>query len=162
MKKKLAILLSLLLPVFGFSAETTSFKSWNLLCGEHGNCSLSQVVAMDKAATQILMGVNVNYSASNLFPVLMLRLPAKIHKQGGVGIKIDDNKAIQVPITQCNAKACQSMIKIDDVLLKEMKNGKVGMIAFALESKKQLTLPISLEGFEAGFKTLKSKRVLSE
>ena len=51
------------------------------------------------------------------------------------------------------------MIKIDDVLLNEMKNG---MIAFALESKKQLTLPISLEGFEAGFKTLKSKRVLSE
>ncbi|MBA6365048.1 invasion associated locus B family protein, partial [Colwellia sp. BRX8-8] len=47
------------------------------------------------------------------------------------------------------------MIKIDDVLLKEMKNAKVGMIAFALESKKQLTLPISLEGFEAGFKTLK-------
>ena len=162
MKKILVVLSLLLLPIFGFSAETTSFQSWSLLCGEHGNCSLSQLVAKDKAATQILMGVNVNYSVSNLFPVLMLRLPSKIYKEGGVGIRIDNGKAIQLPITQCNAKACQSIIKIDDILLKEMKKGKVGMIAFALKSKKQLTLPISLLGFEAGFIALKAKRVISE
>jgi len=157
MKKLLVVLAFLLSPAFAFSTETTQFQSWSLICGEQGNCSLSQLVAKDKAATQILMGVNVNYSVSNLFPVLMLRLPAKIYKAGGVGIRIDNGKAIQVPVTQCNTKACQSIIKIDDTLLNELKNGKVGMIAFALQSKKQLTLPISLQGFKAGFDALKAK-----
>jgi invasion protein IalB len=160
MKKLLVALSFLSLPVFATSTETIQFQSWSLICGAQGNCSLSQLVAKDKAATQILMGVNINYSVSNLFPVLMLRLPSKIHKEGGVGIKIDNNKSIQVPITQCNSKACQSIIKIDEVLLNEMEHGKVGMVAFALKSKKQLTLPVSFQGFAEGFAALKAKRVI--
>ncbi len=142
-----------------FAVERTNFQSWNLICGEQGNCSLSQLVTKDKKAKQIIMGVNINYSVSNQFPVLMLRLPTQIHKAAGVGIKIGNNKAIQVPITQCNEKACQSIIKIDDILLKQMRQGSVGMIAFALKSKKQLTLPISLHGFSEGFEALKLARV---
>lgn len=157
--KKLLVILSLLsLPVFAFSLKTTQFQSWSLICGEKGNCSLSQLITKDKAATQILMGVNINYSVSNLFPVLMLRLPAKVNQASGVGIRIDNNKSIQVPITQCTEKACQSVIKIDDTLLNELKSGKAGMVAFALKSKKQLTLPISLEGFSEAFLALESKR----
>jgi invasion protein IalB len=161
--KKLFIVLSFLsLPTWATPSETTQFQSWSLICGEHGNCSMSQLVAKDKSAKQILMGVNVNYSVSNLFPVLMLRLPAKINKEAGVGIKIDNNKPIQVPVTQCNAKTCQSIIKIDDVLLNEMKNGKVGMIALSLKSKKQLTLPVSFQGFSEAFTALKAKMVVNE
>jgi invasion protein IalB len=39
-----------------------------------------------------------------------------------------------------------------------MKNGKVGMIAFALKSKRQLTLPLSLEGFSEAFEALNKDR----
>lgn len=162
MKKPLIVLILLLLPNLAYAVEKTQFQSWSLLCGKQGNCSLSQLVANDKAAKQILMGVNINYSVSNLFPVLMLRLPSKIHQKSGVGIKIDNNKSIQIPISQCNAKACQSIIKIDDVLLKEMKNGKIGKIAFALKSKKQLTLPVSFHGFPEAFEALKAKRVIKK
>lgn len=163
MYKKMILILSFLsLQVFAKSPETVEFQAWNLLCGNQGNCSLSQLVTKDKSATQILMGVNINYSVSNLFPVLMLRLPAKINKSSGVGIKIDDNKPIHVPITQCNSKACQSIIKIDDMFLEEMKNGKVGKIAFSLKSNKQLTLPISFQGFSEAFKALKEKRVIQQ
>lgn len=158
MKKILSLVLLLSFPVFSFATNTEQFQSWSLICGDQGNCSLSQLIVKDKAAKQILMGVNVNYSVSDLFPVLMLRLPAKINRASGVGIKIDDNKPIQVPITQCTDKACQSIIKIDDTLLNEMKNGKVGKIAFALQSQKQLTLPLSLQGFSAAFSALQSNK----
>ncbi|MEO9508064.1 MAG: invasion associated locus B family protein, partial [Nonlabens ulvanivorans] len=127
-------------------------------CGEQGNCSMSQLIAKDKAATQILMGVNINYSVSEKFPVLMLRLPAKVNKASGVGIKIDNNKPIQVPISQCNEHACQSIIKIDTTMINEMQDGKVGMVAFALKSKKQLTLPISFDGFSDAFNALNKDR----
>ncbi len=160
MNKVLLAFFFISIHTFVQSKETTQFQSWSLICGDKGNCSMSQLVTKDKAATQILMGVNINYSVSNLFPVLMLRLPAKIHQASGVGIKIDDNKSIQIPITQCNEKACQSIIKIDDILLNEMKNGREGKIAFALKSKKQLTLPLSFQGFSQAFAALKSNRVI--
>ncbi len=157
--KKLLILLSVLsFSVLASSTTTVKFDAWSLICGEQGNCSMSQLIAKDKAATQILMGVNINYSVSEKFPVLMLRLPAQVNQTSGVGIKIDDNKSIQVPISQCNERACQSIIKIDNTLLNEMKNGKVGMIAFALKSKRQLTLPLSLEGFSEAFEALNKDR----
>lgn len=160
MKKILWVLSLLSLQAFAQPVTTTQFQAWSLVCAEQGNCSLSQTVAKDKAGKKILMGININYSVSNLFPVLMLRLPAKVNQQSGVGLKIDDHKAIQLPITQCTKKACQSVIKIDDVLLNEMKNGKQGKLAFALTSKKQLTLPISLQGFSKAFTVLKDKRIL--
>jgi invasion protein IalB len=158
MNKLFVVLSFLSIPVFAFSTKTTQFQSWSLICGDKGNCSLSQLIAKDKAATQVLMGVNINYSVSGRFPVLMLRFPAKINRSSGVGIKIDNNKSIQVPVSQCNDKACQSIIKIDDTLLNEMKNGKVAMIAFALKSKKQLTLPLSFQGFSQAFEALQSKQ----
>ena len=48
------------------------------------------------------------------------------------------------------------------MFLEEMKNGKVGKIAFSLKSNKQLTLPISFQGFSEAFKALKEKRVIQQ
>lgn len=155
--KYLLIVTGLLLSQYALAIETEKFQSWSMICGEKGNCSLSQLVTKDKEAKKIILGINVNYAMSKEFPVLMLRFPPQINKDSGIGIKIDDNAAIQLPISECNAKACQSVIKMDDVLMREMKNGKFGQVAFALKNNKQLTLPISLNGFNEAFIALNKK-----
>lgn len=139
--------------------ETTDFGSWSLICGEKGNCSLSQLVSTDSEAKNILLGVNVNFSVSQNFPVLILRLPPSIYKESGVGIKIDDKDAIQLPISQCNYQACQSVIKIDELLLQQMQSGQLAKIAFALQEKKQLTLPVSLLMFREAYAALESRNL---
>ncbi|ABG42763.1 Invasion associated locus B [Paraglaciecola sp. T6c] len=138
-----------------------NFGSWSLLCGEHGNCSVSQLVAMDPEGTKVLLGANINFSMSNSFPVLMLRMPPNLNKSSGVGIKIDDNNAIQVALSQCTSVACQSVIKIDKTLFAEMRGGRVAKVAFALEKSKQLTLPLSLEGFADAYAALLATRKAS-
>jgi invasion protein IalB len=138
------------------SKET--FGSWSLLCGDQGNCSVSQLVAMDPEGKKVLLGANINFSMSNSFPVLMLRMPPNLNKTSGVGIKIDDNKAIQVALSQCTSVACQSVIKIDKTLFAEMRDGNLAKIAFALEKGKQLTLPLSLNGFADAYAALLATR----
>lgn len=140
-----------------FAAQEENFNAWNLLCGDQGNCSLSQLVAKDPQGKKVLMGVNVNFSISTQFPVMILRLPPAIYQEGGVGLKVDDNKSIQVPMSQCTNAACQSVIKIDETLLKEMHEGKMIKVAFALKKEQQMTLPVSLNGFKKGFRKLVGK-----
>lgn len=137
------------------------FGAWSLLCGEQGNCSVSQIVAIDPQGEKVLLGANVNFSISDNFPVLMLRMPPNLHKSSGVGIKIDDNEAIQVALSQCTSVACQSVIKIDAKLFAEMRSGKLAKVAFALEKSKQLTLPLSLDGFANAFQALLNTRKAS-
>lgn len=153
MKYLSALFLSLSMFVAN-ATTTTNFNAWSMICGQQGNCSLSQLVATDPEAKKIIMGVNVNFSMSNDFPVLMLRLPPSIDKNSGVGIKIDDNKALQLPISQCNKKACQSVIKMDEALLNEMRQGNVAKVAILLKSKKQLTMPVSMQGFKEAYSAL--------
>ena len=155
---KVVLLLALGLLSFAAKAnETKDFAAWSLLCGDKGNCSLSQLVATDAEAKNILLGVNVNFSISSDFPVLILRMPPSIYQKSGVGIKIDDKDAIQLPISQCNHQACQAVIKMDEILLQQMKNGQMAKIAFALQEKKQLTLPVSLQSFSEAYAALVSR-----
>ena len=46
------------------SKET--FGSWSLLCGDQGNCSVSQLVAMDPEGKKVLLGANINFSMSKI------------------------------------------------------------------------------------------------
>ena len=47
---------------------------------------------------------------------------------------------------------------MDEILLQQMKNGKMAKIAFALQEKKQLTLPVSLQSFSEAYEALVSRK----
>jgi invasion protein IalB len=75
-KVKYLVAVSLVLASFFSWAVTTSdFGSWSLLCNDSSVCTLSQLVAKDKEAKKVLLGVNVDYSYSQDFPVLKIKLP---------------------------------------------------------------------------------------
>ena len=99
----------------------------------------------------MLLGVNVDYSYSQDFPVLKIKLPKNTLTKNGVGVKIDDFASIQVPFSGCDEKSCQSIVKIDNELLKQMHNGQTMLIAFQKSENQQVTLPISLTGFEEAY-----------
>lgn len=145
---------SLLLSTTTLAVTTEDFGSWSLLCNEQSTCTLSQVVAKDKDASQIIMGVNVDYSYSPDFPVLKIKLPSNTMVDNGVGIKIDDNKAIQVPFSGCDELTCQSIVKIDSTMLDELQNGHSMLVAYQKSASFQMTLPVSLDGFADAFPKL--------
>lgn len=155
---KYLVLVSSILASFSSWAVTTSnYESWSLLCNDSSVCTLSQLVAKDKKATKVLLGVNVDYSYSKNFPVLIIKLPKNTLTKNGVGVKIDDFAPLQVPFSGCDGKTCQSIIKIDSELLDQMNNGRTMLVAFQKSENQQVTLPISLAGFDEAYKQLTSR-----
>ena len=155
---KYLVLISSILASFSSWAVTTSdFGSWSLLCNDSSVCTLSQLVAKDKKATKVLLGVNVDYSYSKDFPVLIIKLPKNTLTKNGVGVKIDDFAPLQVPFSGCDEKTCQSIIKIDSELLDQMNNGSTMLVAYQKSESQQVTLPVSLAGFDVAYAQLNQK-----
>jgi invasion protein IalB len=127
-----------------------TFGSWSVTCGQQ-NCAMTQLVTADEAAKQVMLGVSVNFAFKSKLGSMMVRLPANINMKGGLGIKVDDNSPIQLPISQCNAKACQSVVAIDQTLLDEFSEGTVAKFAYARQNQHQLILPISLTSFRQAY-----------
>ncbi|TKB02381.1 invasion associated locus B family protein [Alteromonas portus] len=155
--KYLLIISAIFAPFSSWAVTTSDFGSWSLLCNESSACTLSQLVAKDKKATKVLLGVNVDYSHSKDFPVLILKLPKNTLTKNGVGVKIDNFAPLQLPFSGCDENTCQSIIKIDSELLEQMNNGKTMLVAFQKSESQQVTLPISLAGFDEAYVQLNSK-----
>ncbi|WP_334020397.1 invasion associated locus B family protein [Alteromonas sp. S015] len=152
--KYLVIFSSILASFSSWAVTTSDFGSWSLLCNDSSICTLSQLVAKDKEATKVLLGVNVDYSYSQDFPVLKIKLPKNTLTKNGVGVKIDEFAPLQVPFSGCDEKTCQSIIKIDSELLAQMHNGETMLVAFQKSESQQVTLPISLAGFDEAYAKL--------
>jgi len=139
--------------------ESQVFGAWSVSCGPQ-NCAMTQVVAKDAAATQVMLGVSISYAFDAKLGTLLVRVPGNINMDAGIGIKVDDNAAIQVPFSQCNTSTCQSAIGIDEILLKELSNGKVAKFAYATKKQQQFVLPISLSKFSEAYGALTAKQAL--
>lgn len=139
------------------TVKSETFGSWSVSCGPQ-NCAMTQLVAKDEAAKQVMLGVSINYAFASELGALMVRLPANINKASGLGIKVDAHPAIQLPISQCTSAACQSMIKIDQKLLTEFSTGTVAKFAYAINTQ-QFILPISLTEFERAYHSLTNEQM---
>lgn len=158
MKLIIPLLLSLLpAQLLAQSISTRDFDSWSLLCGEHGNCSLSQMVSKDPAGKRIVLGVNVTFAISSEFPVLQLRFLPSAMEKAGFGIKVGDEKPFHLPFSQCTDAACQAVVKMDETLIDSMKNHSRMIVVYADETQQQKTLPVSLSGFSEGFTALSAQ-----
>ncbi len=57
----------------------------------------------------------------------------------------------------CDEKACQSIIKIDSQLLEQLHNGETMLVAYQKSESQQVTLPVSLAGFDVAYAQLNQK-----
>lgn len=159
--KILVLLVGLFAALLGFNSQANYngvFGSWSVSCGTQ-NCAMTQMVAKDAAGKEVMLGVSINFAFKSDFGIMIVRLPKIADKEAGLGIKVDENKAIRLPISSCSDIACQTIIKIDQALIDEFSSGKVAKYAYALNNKKQMILPISLDQFAAAYDELHTRHL---
>jgi invasion protein IalB len=123
---------------------------------------MTQLVAKDAAGSQVMLGLSINFAFKSDLGVMIVRLPIALNQKEGLGIKVDDNKPIRLPISNCNEVACQTIVRIDEALLAEFSNGKVAKYAYALKDGKQMILPISLGQFALAYADLRAQELGSQ
>lgn len=132
--------------------------AWSVECkpraGSPENvCVASQLVTTDKEAKQVVLGVIVAPTPGQASPHIIFRISPGANREAGAAVKIDEQEAFRVSISQCDTHVCEVRSLIPEALLAQMRTGKLLQFAFFIE-KQQLTYPVSLNGFDAAYKAL--------
>jgi len=154
--KQFSTLIVSLFFVTSVFAQSPIFANWSLSCKNNNPCFISQKITLNlNDKVRVLGGASIFYTTENL--VIRLRFPPNAKQSHGVGIKVDKNNALHLPITACDDKVCEANIAIDKQLLAELKAGDLLSIAFFDKKLKQKTLPIFLSNFNEVFNQLTEK-----
>ncbi len=136
-----------------------AFQDWMVKCeGEADKakrCFAFQNIVLTKSGERL-----VTLAAGHLGPKgepwIFLTVRLGVFLPAGVALKVDKEERFDVPFKICTAKGCEAGIPLDDLLLRTMKRGLVARIAFLDGiTRRQITVPVSLKGFNAAFRTLK-------
>ncbi len=135
------------------------FQDWMVKCeggeGVAERCVAFQNIVVTQSRQQLLV-LAAGYLGPKGEPWLVLTVPLGVLLQAGVALKADEAQRFDAPFKICTAKGCEAGILLDDILLRNLRAGLVARIAFMDGiTGRQITVPVSLKGFSAAFRTLK-------
>ncbi len=134
--------------------------SWSVDCVDNGNrCIATQKVTTDPAGQKTLLGVIVEPGTAkdSKGPLLTFRFTNQANRTAGAGMKIDQREPQRAPISSCDDKVCEVRAWLTPDLRKQMSNGKLLVFAYFVD-KKQVSLPVSLNGFATALDLVTSSK----
>jgi invasion protein IalB len=145
--------------------EQTRFSAWGLSCEEaqdvmqmaSNKCIISQLVTTDPKSGRVVLGVTVDYLNSPAVATIRFRFSPTAKVAPGIGIKIDESTEMRLPVSDCNPRRCEASGRLKPEVLKLWRSGRIAQFAFFAENDRQVTLPISLEGFDMAMVALKER-----
>lgn len=142
--------------VFAMFCSTASFAQnetgdWKLTCEESG-CRMSQSLVSQDSGIAVLLVRVFGPDA----PTALLTTPLGVFLKPGIVIKVDGGRARAYGFEICDPAGCHAGLNLDEALLRDFRRGNTAEITFFDGSQEQVTLPVSLKGFTAGYKALAS------
>jgi len=137
-----------------------TYGAWSVGCEPRATnaeypCVASQLVLAKNDVRQVVLGVMVAPTTDQVLPHIVFRFSAKASKEEGAAVKIDEQEAFRVTISQCDTLVCEVRSLLPPALLAQMRSGKMLQFAFFIK-KQQLTYPVSLDGFDQAFTALQA------
>lgn len=147
------------------ATDPSRFSSWGLSCEEDQGlkdaapkkCAISQIVTTDLKSGGVLLGVTVNFLDSPTVPTIHFRFSPTAKPAPGIGVKIDEQAEMRLPISDCNAQRCEASGRLVSDVLKLFQAGRVAQVAFIAENDKQVTIPLMLNGFDIALAALNNR-----
>jgi invasion protein IalB len=135
------------------------FKDWTARCeapegGGPRACYLFQNILLKKANRQLLH-VAVGYQPRTDTAAAVFTLPLGVSLPGGLSLTVDEGKPLRMRYERCDANGCRAPLTLNDGLIKSLKGGRWARVAFFDSNRREVSVPVSLLGFTAGFNALK-------
>jgi len=153
-------LLCLLLCSIGAAAEVreSSHGPWTLRCesaiaGQADSCILFQNLVL-KTGGQTVLQFAIGVVPGTASPTVLVSLPRGSALPPGITIRIDDGKENTFPIERCEPEGCRAGMKLRDATVAQLSAGEQLEITFYDNQRQAIRMPLSLQGFEAGFAAL--------
>jgi invasion protein IalB len=152
---------SLIISVSQATAETKfpqKYGAWSVECKPRATnpenpCVASQMISA-AGTQQVVLGVMVAPTPGEALPHIVFRLSSGASQEAGAAVKIDDQEPYSIAISQCDNLVCEVRSLMPEAMLVQMRTGKELRFAFFIGAK-QITYPVSLNGFDQAFSALK-------
>jgi invasion protein IalB len=135
-----------------------SFKDWSVQCetppgGSRETCYIYQNLLL-KNGQQRLLHIAVGYLAKSGKAATFITLPLGVSLPGGVSLSVDDGPARRFRYERCEANGCLAPLMLNDGLIRSFKAGREVRVTFFDGNRREVSVPVSLLGFTAGFNAL--------
>ena len=158
-----AALLGLLAVSAGSGAQAqgmvkNTFGDWQMRCETPAGatteqCALVQnVVAEDRP--NITLVIIVLKTADGKGRLLRVVAPLGILLPSGLGLKIDETDIGRAGFVRCLATGCVAEVVMDDNLIAQLKSGKTATFIVFQTPEEGIGIPVSMNGFGAGYDAL--------
>ncbi|MCP4328133.1 MAG: invasion associated locus B family protein [Alphaproteobacteria bacterium] len=150
------MLLTILVFAFGARAQQqplepeATFDDWAKACEEipqgGRKCFVFQNVTTQDG-TRPIVTLTVLKVPEAARPILLLTVPLGVFLPQGLGMSIDGNEPLRIPLQICSPNGCQSQFEFPDKLLGAFKAGNNGTVKMFDPGGKEVNVPFSLKGF---------------
>ena len=145
----------------GAVEDGDSFGNWLVRCGpgysksEQG-CFLFQNLVLKQGGQRVLQ-VAVGFVDDASEPIALLSLPLGISLPPGATMSIDGEQKYDLQIERCEANGCRAGLKLSTTLLERFRTGSALSVLFHDAKRRPIEVPLSLDGFAAGYDALFAK-----
>lgn len=159
LRRILAVVLLATLPPLAHPAKSgDTFRDWTVQCesaqkGTAQTCYIFQNLLL-KQGQKRLLHMAVGYLAKSGKPAAFFTLPLGVSLPGGVSLSVDDGPPQRFRYERCEADGCLAPLILGDDLIRALKAGRQARVAFFDASRREISVPVSLLGFTAGYDTL--------
>ncbi len=129
---------------------------WAVNCkntGKNLHCSATQRLHLKKNK-KLLLALTIQRDKKQKTSSMLIQLPHHLYLPAGVKMQIDRNKASQLAIQTCDTKGCYAGLALSIDKIKQMSKAAKLKIVFQNLKKKNITVSVSLQGFEVAYKKL--------
>ncbi len=162
MRLSVIIIACLFLAVPSLAMAQGAVKSvhndWELRCDTPPGAASEQCVVMQfvTAADRDNVGLTVIVlkTADRQARILRVLAPLGVLLPRGLGLDIDQENMGTAGFVRCLPNGCVAEVIMDDPLVEKMKTGKVATFVIFQTPEEGIGIPISLNGFGAGYDNL--------
>ena len=137
------------------------FKDWSARCetprgAERESCYIFQrlVTKKDDGFVPVLH-VLVGYLTPDGEPGLFATVPLGVSLPPGVQLSVDGGAPVSFGYSHCSNQGCLAALALTDALIAKLKAGNNAVVTFYTGSRKPVSITVSLQGFTAGFNSLR-------
>ena len=144
-------------PVQAQLEDGQAFKDWTARCEQPDPngpevCYLLQVITRE--GSQAAVSVAVGYLDKQR-PAAIFTFPLGIFLPPGASFAIDNGERSKFPIQHCHPNGCVGGVPLSEALIAQMQKGRQAEVIVHDADGGEVSIPVSLLGFTAGFNSLR-------
>lgn len=131
------------------------YEDWRMSCADAAasSCRVWQRVQVAlNGVAQDVMALSLAPAETETGFAFLIQLPLDVYLPDDIGLRVDGTAERVIRFRNCNAAGCWALLPADAALLRQLRRGLEGEVAFSLMEGERVQISFSLRGMTAALR----------